>query len=329
MNTETMNDRAQLFGKEYLEKYARSRRVAGIVMAVLCVLFLAVAQAFTYVIAQRAGLAGTNAAILAAVPFVGPAFLCVETAMAGWGEIVRLEVFSPEFLRPLLLLCALVLSVLFLFLGAHCHDLRRRALGVLAERQEAEALLAEKQAARQKLAAASTPIVIRPGAAKPDLAYAAEPAAAASSGAGMTPAPAVPSAGKSEAPAAPAGSESGKRPAAAAVQPSPDVRTVREVPVPSGAGKTAAASMPPQAPSASPAARPAGEQPMGKAENAARPVSAVPSGAPSRPAASVPAAAADRGQTPQAGRTPDSSLQKAEEEYNRAMQDVLAFLNKK
>ena len=324
MNTETMNDRAQLFGKEYLEKYARSRRVAGIVMAVLCVLFLAVAQAFTYVIAQRAGLAGTNAAILAAVPFVGPAFLCVETAMAGWGEIVRLEVFSPEFLRPLLLLCALVLSVLFLFLGAHCHDLRRRALGVLAERQEAEALLAEKQAARQKLAAASTPIVIRPGAAKPDPAYAAEPAAATASGAGMTPAPAVPSAGKSEAPAAPAGSESGKRPAAAAVQPSPDVRTVREVPVPSGAGKTAEALMPPQAPSASPAARPAGEQPMGKVENAARPVSAVPSGAPSRPAA-----AADRGQTPQAGRTPDSSLQKAEEEYNRAMQDVLAFLNKK
>lgn len=324
MNTETMNDRAQLFGKEYLEKYARSRRVAGIVMAVLCVLFLAVSQAFTYVIAQRAGLAGTNAAILAAVPFVGPAFLCAETAMEGWGEIVRLEVFSPEFLRPLLLLCALALSALFLFLGAHCHDLRRRALGVLAERQEAEALLAEKQAARQKLAAVSAPVVIRPGAAKPDPAYAAEPAAAASSGAGMTPAPAVPSAGKSEAPAAPAGPESGKRPAAAAVQPSPDVRTVREVPVPSGAGKTAAALMPPQAPSASPAARPAGEQPMGKAENAARPVSAVPSGAPSRPAA-----AADRGQTPQAGRTPDSSLQKAEEEYNRVMQDVLAFLNKK
>ncbi len=327
MNTETMNDRAQLFGKEYLEKYARSRRAAGVVMAVLCVLFLAAAQAFTYVIAQRAGLAGTNAAILAALPFVGPAFLCVETAMAGWGEIVRLEVFSPEFLRPLLLLCARVLSVLFLFLGAHCHDLRRRALGVLAERQEAEARLAEKQAARQKLASASAPVVIRPGAAKPVPADAAEPSAAASLGAEMSRKPAASPAGKSGAPAAPAGPEPGKRPAAA-VQPTPAAGRGQEAPAPSEAGKAVPVSMPPRAPSASPAAPMAGGRPDGKAENAVRPAAAGSAVPPSRPASSVPAAD-DHGQAPQAGRTPDPSLQKAEEEYNRAMQDVLAFLNKK
>ena len=249
MKTETMNDRAQLFGRDYLLRYARSRRAAAWVLAGFCLLFLAAAQVLTWFVARRAGHADWAAVVLAAVPFVGPAVLCVQTAIAGGGT---------EFLRPLALFGALLPAVLFLLLGAHCHDLRKRALCVLAERDEAAAALAQRQAAKKRIAAAPVSVIVRPGA----------------DAAAPLPAKATPAAREEAAP----------RPAA-----------VR--------------------PAAAPA-RPADSRPA----ESARPAAV-------KPASSVLTAAAEGGKA-ESGSVP-SPLQKAQEEYNRAMQDVLAFLKKK
>ena len=125
MTMEKLRDRAQQFGGDFLHNYARSRRAAAWVSAVLFVLFLGAAQFLSYEIALRAEYAEKNALILAAVPFAGPVALGVQCAMTGG---------AASLFRALFLLGALAPATVFLLLGTHFHDLRKRALCVQAER---------------------------------------------------------------------------------------------------------------------------------------------------------------------------------------------------
>ena len=83
MNTERLNDKAQLFGSAFLHNYARSRKIAARLFAVLCVFFFAAAHVLTYFLAQAAGHSWNNAVILTAVPFAGPAAFCLQLLLAG------------------------------------------------------------------------------------------------------------------------------------------------------------------------------------------------------------------------------------------------------
>lgn len=339
MNTERLNDKAQLFGSAFLHNYARSRKIAARLFAVLCVFFLAAAHVLTYFLAQAAGHSWNNAVILTAVPFVGPAAFCLQLLLAG-------EMSS---LYPAYLLGALLPAVAFLLLGAHFHDLSRRALCVLAEREEAAAALAEKQAARERQAAAASPVILRPGTsgapAAGGIPLSAAMAAPSPSAAPKEPAMAAAPAGAKPVPAAsPAmhGTPGGDK---AETNAAPPEKAAQRQPVSSVPSRPAAV---PKSP-----ASPAGSAPA-KAEAAAvsavaRPVPAdaakpaADAGMKAAPAASsapIPAAGARPSQSAgtaapgkiekgeEAGEEP-SAMRKVEEEYARAMQDVLAFLHKK
>ena len=336
MKTEKMHDRAQLFGKEFLHNYARSRRAGAWFFAALFLLFLAAAQFLTYFLAQRAGHSSVNAGILAAVPFIGPAALCVQTAMAGGAFL------SPAFFRPLILLGALLPSVLFLFLGAHFHDLRVRALCVLAEREEAAAMLAEKQAARQRIAAAPASVIVRPGAAKAAPTSLKTPVSSFPEPVSESqPEETVPFTPKKaeETPASSTEKGCGSPSAVSGQREAepPVVPAIKAPPLPAAtaAVRTERAAEKESKTAAGAAAR--GAVPLRAPERAA--VSAETTSAVAGSEASALSGAEGMRRTEKARDTiPDTdkktppvspSLQKAEEEYTRAMQDVLAFLNKK
>lgn len=342
MNTERLNDKAQLFGSAFLHNYARSRKIAARLFAVLCVFFLAAAHVLTYFPAQAAGHSWNNAVILTAVPFVGPAAFCLQLLLAG-------EMSS---LYPVYLLGALLPAVVFLLLGAHFHDLSRRALCVLAEREEAAAALAEKQAARERQAAAASPVILRPGtsgapaagglplsaamAAPSPSAAPKEPAmAAAPAGAKPVPAssPAVPAMhgtpgeGKAETNAAPPEKAAQRQPASSVPSRPAAVTNPPASPAGSASAKAEAAAVSAVArPVPADAARPAADAGV-KAAPAASSAPIPAAGArPSQSAGTAAPGKIEKGE--EAGEEP-SALRKVEEEYARAMQDVLAFLHKK
>lgn len=324
MTTEKLHDRARLFGVGYLKNYARSRRAAAWVFAALFFLFLGAAQFLTYGIALREEYPWKNAVVLAAVPFVGPVVLGVQCVMADGMDNLR---------RALLLLGAVAPSVLFLLLGAHFHDLRKRALCVQAEREE-DALLRAEPVDRLSPPPAlpgQPPVILRPGAGPVPVLK-----REAASGAVQTVSGAMPAAVPTRAEAVP-------------VQLAKSVPPAE--PSEASASKDGASAVPDTLPEKAPAARTAAlpvSQMGGKARTVEIPAAeAYPAGAARSSVsgtAGLTAATSSHSSTSSGVSRPspalsvksvspassgDASLQKAEEEYKRAMQDVWALLQKK
>lgn len=308
MTMEKLRDRAQQFGGDFLHNYARSRRAAAWVFAVLFVLFLGAAQFLSYEIALRAEYAEKNALILAAVPFAGPVALGVQCAMTGG---------AASLFRALFLLGALAPATVFLLLGTHFHDLRKRALCVQAEREEAAAQRAESSDRLFSMAAPSLPgqppVILRPGTGHAPLLKKE-----------AAPVPARAAAAPSTAPQRPevfAKAASPSAPAPVSVRPEAPAARPVVLPVSRTTEKTA-----PPAPVITEQPR-AVVSPAGPAKASVPETAKVPAGMASRPAASsAPSApSAPSASSPSGG----ASLQKAEEEYQRAMQDVWALLQKK
>lgn len=308
MTMEKLRDRAQLFGGDFLHNYARSRRAGAWVFAALFVLFLGAAQFLSYEIALRAGYAERNALILAAVPFAGPVALGVQCAMTGG---------AASLFRALFLLGALAPATVFLLLGAHFHDLRKRALCVQAEREEAAAQRAESSDRLVSMAAPSLPgqppVILRPGTGPAPLLKKE-----------AAPVPARAAAAPSTAPQRPAVFEKAASPSSGVIPASSKAAEVRPVvlPVSRTTEKTAPPARP--APVIMEQLRAAAVSPAGPAKASVPETAKVPAGMASRPAASS-ARSAPSAPSPSGG----ASLQKAEEEYQRAMQDVWALLQKK
>lgn len=305
MTMEKLRDRAQQFGGDFLHNYARSRRAAAWVFAVLFVLFLGAAQFLSYEIALRAEYAEKNALILAAVPFAGPVALGVQCAMTGG---------AASLFRALFLLGALAPATVFLLLGTHFHDLRKRALCVQAEREEAAAQRAESSDRLFSMAAPSLPgqppVILRPGTGPAPLLKKE-----------AAPVPARAAAAPSTAPQRPevfAKAASPSAPAPVSVRPEAPAARPVVLPVSRTTEKTA-----PPAPVITEQPR-AVVSPAGPAKASVPETAKVPAGMASRPAASS-APSAPSASSPSGG----ASLQKAEEEYQRAMQDVWALLQKK
>lgn len=308
MTMEKLRDRAQQFGGDFLHNYARSRRAAAWVSAVLFVLFLGAAQFLSYEIALRAEYAEKNALILAAVPFAGPVALGVQCAMTGG---------AASLFRALFLLGALAPATVFLLLGTHFHDLRKRALCVQAEREEAAAQRAESSDRLFSMAAPSLPgqppVILRPGTGPAPLLKKE-----------AAPVPARAAAAPSTAPQRPevfAKAASPSAPAPVSVRPEAPAARPVVLPVSRTTEKTA-----PPAPVITEQPR-AVVSPAGPAKASVPETAKVPAGMASRPAASSAhsAPSAPSASSPSGG----ASLQKAEEEYQRAMQDVWALLQKK
>lgn len=304
MTMEKLRDRAQQFGGDFLHNYARSRRAAAWVFAVLFVLSLGAAQFLSYEIALWAGYAERNALILAAVPFAGPVALGVQCAMTSGAASLS---------RALFLLGALAPATVFLLLGAHFHDLWKRALCVQAERKEAAAQRTESSDRLFSMTAPSLPgqppVILRPGTGPaPLLKKEAVPAPARAATASST-APQRPEVfAKASSPSAPA-----------PVSVRPEAPAARPVVLPVSRTTEKAAS-----PVITEQPRAAAVSPAGPAKASVSETAKVPAGMASRPAASS-AHSASSAPSPSG----DASLQKAEEEYQRAMQDVWALLQKK
>ncbi len=314
MTMEKLRDRAQQFGGDFLHNYARSRRAAAWVSAVLFVLFLGAAQFLSYEIALLAEYAEKNALILAAVPFAGPVALGVQCAMTGG---------AASLFRALFLLGALARATVFLLLGTHFHDLRKRALCVQAEREEAAAQRAESSDRLFSMAAPSLPgqppVILRPGTGPaPLLKKEAAPVPARAAAAPST-APQRPEVfAKAASPSAPA-----------PVSVRPEAPAARPVVLP--VSRTTEKTAPPARPAPVITEQPrAVVSPAGPAKASVPETAKVPAGMASRPAASSAPSAHSAPSAPSASSpSGGASLQKAEEEYQRAMQDVWALLQKK
>lgn len=306
MTMEKLRDRAQQFGGDFLHNYARSHRAAAWVSAVLFVLFLGAAQFLSYEIALRAEYAEKNALILAAVPFAGPVALGVQCAMTGG---------AASLFRALFLLGALAPATVFLLLGTHFHDLRKRALCVQAEREEAAAQRAESSDRLFSMAAPSLPgqppVILRPGTGPAPLLKKE-----------AAPVPARAAAAPSTAPQRPevfAKAASPSAPAPVSVRPEAPAARPVVLPVSRTTEKTA-----PPAPVITEQPR-AVVSPAGPAKASVPETAKVPAGMASRAHSAPSAPSAPSASSPSGG----ASLQKAEEEYQRAMQDVWALLQKK